>query len=92
MMAYFHTQNMQIQLKSHPILTILTKLTCKGFQTDLRKLTFQTAYFSKFCCLYSDADEAKQSKITVLNNFIIQPHSIEVYFSACSSIQLIQRE
>lgn len=50
------------------------------------------AHFSKFCCLCRDTDESKQSKITVLNNFIIQPHSIEVHFTACSSIQLIQRE
>lgn len=31
-------------------------------------------------------------KIAVLNNFTIQLHLIEIYFTACSSIQLIQTE
>lgn len=41
--------------------------------------------------LYRHTNEGKQSKI-VLNNFIIQLKLIKIYFTACSSIQLIRRE
>lgn len=42
--------------------------------------------------LYRDTNEAKQLKIAVLNNFIIQLNFTEIYFTACSSIQLIRKE
>lgn len=53
---------------------------------------FKLLILANLVALYRDTDEAKQSKIAVLNNFIIQLHSIEICFTACSSIQLIQRE